>query len=163
MQERKQLLTVADWSADFQSGYKTSNTTQTSDDVTPPTAIVTAITNPSTSEVSTEISSTNPKSPITNVQEINSSVNNVKDEHENDLSLVTTQSNIVTVIDNSHKQESTDTATLSKLAGGEEGNNMDFATFDKMSVSVDTSDTSNDNQKDVQKPNENIQNDMKTF
>lgn len=103
----------------------------------------------------------NPKSPITNVQEINSSVNNVKDEHENDLNSVTSQPN---VIDNSHEQESTDTLTLSKLKDGEEGNNMDFATFDKMSVSVDTKDIIDDNQKDVQKLNENIQeNDMKTF
>ncbi|CAG8482913.1 23181_t:CDS:10 [Rhizophagus irregularis] len=155
---RKPLLTVADWSADFQSGFKVSNTTQTSDDVT---AAVTTITNPSTSEVSTEVSSMNPKSPITNVQEINSSVNNVKDEHENDLNSVTSQPN---VIDNSHEQESTDTLTLSKLKDGEEGNNMDFATFDKMSVSVDTKDIIDDNQKDVQKLNENIQeNDMKTF
>ncbi|GET04782.1 SAPS-domain-containing protein [Rhizophagus clarus] len=124
--------------------------------------LVTAvITNPN--EVSTEISSMNPTSPITNVQEINSSMNNVKDEHENDLSLVTSQQNI---IDNSHEQESADTVTLSKLSSGEEGNNMDFATFDKMNVSVnvDTSDTINDHQKDVQKLNENIQeNDMKTF
>ncbi|PKC10964.1 SAPS-domain-containing protein [Rhizophagus irregularis] len=155
---RKPLLTVADWSADFQSGFKVSNTTQTSDDVT---AAVTTITNPSTSEVSTEVSSMNPKSPITNVQEINSSVNNVKDEHENDLNSVTSQPN---VIDNSHEQESTDTVTLSKLKDGEEGNNMDFATFDKMSVSVNSKDIIDDNQKDVQKLNENIQeNDMKTF
>ncbi|GBC07712.1 hypothetical protein RclHR1_07640010 [Rhizophagus clarus] len=152
---RKQLLTVADWSADFQSGFKASNITQTSEVVTA------VITNPN--EVSTEISSMNPTSPITNVQEINSSMNNVKDEHENDLSLVTSQQNI---IDNSHEQESADTVTLSKLSSGEEGNNMDFATFDKMNVSVnvDTSDTINDHQKDVQKLNENIQeNDMKTF
>ncbi|RIA90499.1 SIT4 phosphatase-associated protein [Glomus cerebriforme] len=157
-QEHKQLLTVADWTADFQSGFKTS--TQTSD-ATPSTAIVTTITTQSTNEVSTENSPTNPKSPITNVQEINNSVNNIKDEYENDLNLVTAQSNTISVIDNSHTQESTDTVTLSKLTGDEEGKHTNFATSDKMSVNVDSSD---DIQNDVQKPNEKIQeNDMKTI
>ena len=155
IKKRKQLLTVADWAADFQSGFKTSNTTQASD---------AAITTPNTSEISevpTEISPTdisNPKPSITNVQEISNSVNNVKDEHENDLILVTAQSN---VIDNSHKQGSTDTVTLSKSSGGEEGKVTDFATFDKMVVNVKTSD---DSQNDVQKPNEKVQEkDMKTL
>ena len=157
LQERKQLLTVADWAADFQSGFKVSNTAQTSD-ATSSAAVVTEITTSNTNEVpelSAEISSTNisTKSPITNVQETNSSVNNVKDEHENDLILVNAQSN---VIDNSHKQESTDTVTvtLSKSSGDEEGKLTDFATFDNKMVSVETSD---DSQKDVHKQNEKIQ------
>ncbi|CAG8565225.1 7450_t:CDS:10 [Funneliformis mosseae] len=152
LQENKQLLTVADWTADFRSTFKSSDTIQTSDSTS--LATITAIITPNTSEPSIEISS-NSKPPITNIQESSNSLNNIKEVPEKGSileELTTAQSNVVSVIDNPYKQESTDKLRV-------EGEKL--MNFDKMeNVSVKTVDN---NHKDVQKPNEKIQDDMKSL
>ncbi|CAI2165053.1 12776_t:CDS:10 [Funneliformis geosporum] len=153
LQESKQLLTVADWTADFQSAFKSSDTIQTSDSTS--LATVTTIITPNTSDTSIEISSSNSKSPIIKIQESSDANNNIKEDHENNSKLeglITVRSNVVSVIDNPHKQESTDTLC-------EEGGKP--TDFDKMGVSVE--ETGDNKHKDVQKPNEKIQDDTKTL
>ncbi|CAG8780789.1 10051_t:CDS:2, partial [Acaulospora morrowiae] len=85
IQEHKQLLTIADWSADFQSGFKAPNTTQISDSATTDQSYATNtfVSTNRQSNASSSISNLAPKE--TNVQQSLTLVNIIKEnESEKD-------------------------------------------------------------------------------
>ncbi|CAG8441877.1 11860_t:CDS:10 [Diversispora eburnea] len=127
-QERKQLLTIADWSADFQSGYKINQNSN-----------ISANDQSSSTTPNITISQSIP-SKETNVQQTRTFSKSIQDdtEKDNDVKESTEKSSIPV---NSHLHESLDNTNLVDLQ------HTNFDTFDKIGINLDNNDNLNDDQK----------------
>ncbi|CAG8554022.1 7751_t:CDS:10, partial [Acaulospora colombiana] len=143
-EDRKQLLTVADWSsADFQSGFRaSSNTTQTSDSLVSdqPYAVANFVSADQQSTTSLSIPVLTSKE--TNVQQTLAILKTTEDGRSPDVEgSMETSIHITSSLDNSHAQDSSDRS--------DEGNLTDFAILDKMGISGSSDDKVQDDSRDV--------------